>query len=64
MPPERLYTTERNSALRKLAMPCQEQAEVFRLVGTKLYELQSTMRGLTDVHLAQNLDVHLIGLNS
>ena len=43
-------------------MQCQEQADVLRLVGTELHEHQSTMRGLKDLHLARNRDVHLLAL--
>ena len=62
VPAARLDTTERDPALRRLPMQCQEQADVLRLVGTELHEHQSTMRGLKDLHLAQNRDVHLLAL--
>ena len=55
VPPARLDTAKRDPALRRLPTQCQEQAEVLRLIGTELYEHQSTMRGLKDLHLAQNL---------
>ena len=61
-PAARLDTTKRDPALRRLPMQCQEQADVLRLVGTELHEHQSTMRGLKDLHLAQNRDVHLLAL--
>ena len=62
VPAARLDTTKRDPALRRLPMQCQEQADVLRLVGTELHEHQSTMRGLKDLHLAQNRDVHLLAL--
>ena len=62
VPPARLDTYQRDPALRRLPMQCQEQADVLRLVGTELHEHQSTMRGLKDIHLAQNRDVHLRAL--
>ena len=62
VPVARLDTTKRDPALRRLPMQCQEQADVLRLVGTELHEHQSTMRGLKDLHLAQNRDVHLLAL--
>ena len=62
VPAARLNTTKRDPALRRLPMQCQEQADVLRLVGTELHEHQSTMRGLKDLHLAQNRDVHLLAL--
>ena len=62
VPAARLDTTKRDLALRRLPMQCQEQADVLRLVGTELHEHQSTMRGLKDLHLAQNRDVHLLAL--
>ena len=62
MPSARLDTIQRDPALRRLPTPCQEQADVLRLIGTELHEHQSTMRGLKDLHLAQNRDVHLLAL--
>ena len=62
VPAARLDTTKRDPALRRLPTQCQEQADVLRLVGTELHEHQSTMRGLKDLHLAQNRDVHLLAL--
>ena len=62
VPAARLDTTKRDPALRRLPMQCQEQADVLRLVGTELHEHQSTIRGLKDLHLAQNRDVHLLAL--
>ena len=62
VPAARLDTTKRDPALRRLPMQCQEQADVLKLVGTELHEHQSTMRGLKDLHLAQNRDVHLLAL--
>ena len=62
VPAARLDTTKRDPALRRLPMQCQEQADVLRLVGTELHEHQSTMRGLKDLHLAQNRDLHLLAL--
>ena len=62
VPAARLDTTKRDPALRRLPMQCQEQADVLMLVGTELHEHQSTMRGLKDLHLAQNRDVHLLAL--
>ena len=62
VPPARLDTTERDPALRRLPLQCQEQADVLRLVGTELHEHQSTKRGLKDLHLAQNRDVQLLAL--
>ena len=62
VPPARLDTTKRDPALRLLPMQCQEQADILRLVGTELHEHQSTMRGLKDLHLAQNRDVHILAL--
>ena len=62
VPAARLDTIQRDPALRRLPTPCQEQADVLRLVGTELHEHQSTMRGLKDLHLAQNRDVHLLAL--
>ena len=62
VPAARLDTTKRDPALRRLPMQCQKQADVLRLVGTELHEHQSTMRGLKDLHLAQNRDVHLLAL--
>ena len=43
-------------------MQCQEQADTLSLVGKELHEQQSTMRGLKDLDLAQNRDVHLLAL--
>ena len=63
VPPARLATTRRDPALRRLPTQCQEQADVLRLVETELHEHQLTMRGLKDLHLAQNRDVHLLALN-
>ena len=54
VPAARLDTIQRDPALRRLPTPCQEQADVLRLIGTELHEHQSTMRGLKDLHLAQN----------
>ena len=62
VPAARLDTTKRDPALRRLPTQCQEQADALRLVGTELHEHQSTMRGLKDLHLAQNRDVHLLAL--
>ena len=62
VPAARLDTTQRDPALRRLPTQCQEQADVLRLVGTELHEHQSTLRGLKDLHLAQNRDVHLLAL--
>ena len=62
VPAARLDTIQRDPALRRLPTPCQEQADVLRLIGTELHEHQSTMRGLKDLHLAQNRDVHLLAL--
>ena len=62
VPPARLDTTKRDPALRRLPMQCQEQADILRLVVTELHEHQSTMRGLKDLHLAQNRDVHRLAL--
>ena len=62
VPAARLDTTQRDPALRRLPTHCQEQADILRLVGTELHEHQSTMRGLKDLHLAQNRDVHLLAL--
>ena len=62
VPAARLDTIQRDPALRRLPTPCQEQADVLRLVGTELHEHQSTMRGFKDLHLAQNRDVHLLAL--
>ena len=62
VPPARLDTHQRDPALRRLPMQYQEQADVLRLVGTELYEHQSTLCGLKDLHLAQNRDVHLLAL--
>ena len=62
MPQARLDTFKRDPALRRLPTQCQEQADVLRLIGTELHEHQSTMRGLKDLHLAQNRDVHLLAL--
>ena len=64
VPPSRLDTTQRNPSLRRLPTQCQEQADVLKLIGTELHEHQLTMRGLKekDLHLAQNMDVHLPAL--
>ena len=62
VPPVRLNTTNCDPALRRLPRQCQEQADVLRLVGTELHEHQPTMRGLKDLHFAQNRDVHLLAL--
>ena len=60
MPPARLDTTRLDPAFRRLLTQCQEHVDVFKLVGTELYGHQSTTRGLKDLHLAQNRDVHLL----
>ena len=52
VPPARLDTNNRNPALRGLPMPCQEQADVLRLVGTELQDHQPTVRGLEELRLA------------
>ena len=44
-PPALPETTRRNPALHRLPTQCQEQADVFRLVGTEQNEHQSTMHG-------------------
>ena len=62
VPSARLDTTKRDSVLRRLPTQSQEQADVLKLVGTELDEHQSTMRGLKDLLLAQNSDVHLQAL--
>ena len=62
VPPALLDTTKRDTALRRLSTHCQKQTDVLSLVGTELHEHQSTMRGLKDLHLAQNGDVHLLAL--
>ena len=62
MLPACLDTNRRDPALRRLPTQCQEQADVLRLVRTELHEHQSTMRGLKDLHLAQNRDLHLLAL--
>ena len=63
VPPARLDTTKPDPALRRLPTQCQEQVDILRLIGTESHEHQSTMRGLKDLHLAQNKDVHLLALN-
>ena len=62
VPPARIDTTKRDPAMRRLRMPCQQQADVLRLVGTELHERQLTLCGLKDLRLAQNRDVHLLAL--
>ena len=62
VPPARLDTPEPDPTLRGMPAGCQEQANVLRTVGTELHEHFLTRRGLRDLHLAQNRDVHLLAL--
>ena len=61
VPPTRL-DTRRDPALRRLPRQCQKQTVLLRLVGTELPEHQSTMRGLKELHLAQNRDLFPLAL--
>ena len=56
----RMDTTERDPALRRLPTPCQERADVLRLVGTELHGHQATIRDGKDLHIPQNRDLNLL----
>ena len=62
VPPERLDTGEPDPVLEGMPLECQRQAHALRTVGTELHEHFLTRRGLKDLHLAQNRDVHLLAL--
>ena len=58
-PPAHLDSTDSNPALRRLPTPCQEHADVLRLIGSDLHVHQATTRGLKHPQLAQNRDLQL-----
>ena len=62
VPPARLDTGEPDPVLEEMPPECQRQAHALRTVGTELHEHFLTRRGLKDLHLAQNRDVHLLAL--
>ena len=62
VPPARLDTEKPDPMLEEMPPECQTQANALRTVGTELHEHFLTKRGLKDLHLAQNRDMHLLAL--
>ena len=62
VPPARPDTIEPDPTLKGMPAEYQKQANILRTVGTELHEHFLTRRGIKDLHLAQNRDVHLLAL--